>query len=141
MMDGVGKAHKRADGAVVAAVSLLVLGTAPLIGVNLYTDKNDALVAPQQIVEAVQVEWSSPAELAGAKLASESDCLAQVMYYEARGEGLAGEKAVAEVVLRRTHNGNYARTVCGVVHEGVREGHKTGCQFSFACDGSLDRPK
>jgi spore germination cell wall hydrolase CwlJ-like protein len=66
--------------------------------------------------------------------------LAEVLYYEARGEGIEGEKAVAEVVLQRTHNRNYPETVCGVVHEGVQEGRRD-CQFSFACDGSLRRPK
>jgi spore germination cell wall hydrolase CwlJ-like protein len=139
MTDGVGTAHKRADYALVGAVSVLLLGVAPLVGFNLYQDRSTEPPMPTAKPVQAQVVVGSPVELAGAQLASEGGCLAEAMYYEARGEGLAGQKAVAEVVLRRTHNRNYARTLCGVVYEGVQEGRKTGCQFSFACDGSLDR--
>ncbi len=69
--------------------------------------------------------------------ASEATCLAEAMYYEARGEGLAGEKAIAEVVVRRTHRAGYPRSICGVVHQG----QGVACQFSFVCDGTLQRPK
>jgi spore germination cell wall hydrolase CwlJ-like protein len=62
------------------------------------------------------------------------------MYYEARGEGVDGQKAVAEVVLQRTRNRNYGNTVCSVVYEGIEPG-RLDCQFSFACDGSRDRAK
>jgi spore germination cell wall hydrolase CwlJ-like protein len=70
----------------------------------------------------------------------QSECLAEVLYYEARGEGTEGEKAVAEVVLQRTHDAYYPHTICGVVYEGVQPDRKD-CQFSFACDGALHKPK
>lgn len=76
-------------------------------------------------------------DVALANLASETSCLAEAIYYEARGEGLLGEKAIAEVVVRRTHKSGYPHSICGVVHQGAGG----GCQFSFACDGTLDRPK
>jgi hypothetical protein len=76
-------------------------------------------------------------EVALASLASETSCLAEAIYYEARGEGLLGEKAIAEVVVRRTHKAGYPHSICGVVHQGVG----ASCQFSFVCDGTLDRPK
>ena len=134
MMNGVRTAHSRADWALVGAASILILCVAPLVGVNLYTESP---AGPQLPVEKpVHLVSGSPVELAGAQLTGESQCLAEVMYYEARGEGPAGQKAVAEVILRRTHNKNYASTVCSVVHEGVQPGKKSGCQFSFACDGS-----
>ena len=79
-------------------------------------------------------------EIASARLAGESQCLAEAMYYEARGEGIDGQKAVAEVVLQRTRNRNYGNTVCSVVYEGIEPG-RLDCQFSFACDGSRERPK
>ena len=139
MIDGVRTAHSRADWALVGALSFLVLGVAPLVGVNLYTDRSGGAESPA--AEPVRTAQGSPVELAGAQLAAESQCLAEVMYYEARGEGLAGQKAVAEVVLRRIHNKNYANTVCGVVHEGVQPGRKSGCQFTFACDGSLNHKR
>ena len=56
------------------------------------------------------------------------------MYYEARGEGANGQKAVAEVVFHRMNHGNYGHSICAVVYEGA--GH-AGCQFSFTCDGEL----
>ncbi|MGZ8407542.1 MAG: cell wall hydrolase, partial [Caulobacteraceae bacterium] len=64
-------------------------------------------------------------------------CLAQAVYYEARGEGQAGQAAVAQVVLNRVRHRAYPKTVCGVVFQ--RAGG--GCQFSFACDGSMRRGK
>jgi hypothetical protein len=76
-------------------------------------------------------------DVALANLASETSCLAEAIYYEARGEGMLGEKAIAEVVVRRTHKSGYPHSICGVVHQGVG----ASCQFSFVCDGTLDRPK
>lgn len=65
------------------------------------------------------------------------DCLTQAVYYEAATEPLAGREAVAQVVLNRLHHAGFPSTVCGVVYEGSER--TTGCQFTFACDGSLRR--
>lgn len=63
-------------------------------------------------------------------------CLAEAIYFEARGEALAGQVAVAEVILNRVDSGNYPATICEV----VRQGHeRAGCQFSFMCDGRPER--
>jgi spore germination cell wall hydrolase CwlJ-like protein len=64
-------------------------------------------------------------------------CLAQAVYYEAAGEGVEGGRAVAQVVLNRLRHPGFPSTVCGVVYEGADR--LTGCQFSFACDGSMQR--
>lgn len=64
-------------------------------------------------------------------------CLAAAIYYEAASEADAGQRAVAQVVLNRVAHPAYPKTVCGVVYEGSER--PTGCQFSFACDGSLVR--
>ena len=69
----------------------------------------------------------------------EKDCLATAIYFEARGESAKGQKAVAEVVLARTRVPGRPKTVCGVVYEGSKR--RTGCQFSFTCDGIADRVK
>src|SRR6185437_4176851 len=71
-------------------------------------------------------------------LLSEHRCLAQVMYYEARGEGEQGERAVAEVVFDRLAQGSHGDTLCDVVFEGAG---KTFCQFTFACDGSMRKAR
>jgi exopolysaccharide biosynthesis WecB/TagA/CpsF family protein len=64
-------------------------------------------------------------------------CLAQAAYYEAAGEGSEGMRAVAQVVLNRVRHPAYPDNVCGVVYQG--SGLKTGCQFTFTCDGALAR--
>lgn len=64
-------------------------------------------------------------------------CLAQAVYYEAAGEGVDGQRAVAQIVLNRMHHPGFASTVCGVVYQGGDRA--TGCQFSFVCDGSMQR--
>ena len=58
-------------------------------------------------------------------------CLTEALYFEARGESLEGQVAVAEVILNRVDSPLYPRTVCGVVKQ--RGGG--GCQFSYVCDG------
>lgn len=68
---------------------------------------------------------------------SRHQCLAEAVYYEARSETKAGQKAVAEVVLNRVKSKHYPNTVCGVVYQGAER--STGCQFTFTCDGSTAR--
>ena len=65
------------------------------------------------------------------------ECLTQAAYYEARGEGRDGMKAVAQVVLNRARHPAFPNSVCGVVFQGA--GRSTGCQFSFTCNGSMRR--
>ena len=81
---------------------------------------------------------AQPFRMGGAlETSRELECLTQAVYFEARGEGQAGQAAVAQVVLNRVRNPNYPKTVCGVVFQGAAHGE--GCQFSFACDGSMRR--
>ncbi len=68
----------------------------------------------------------------------EHRCLSEALYYEARSEGVRGEKAVAEVVFHRMVSGNYGHSICAVVYEG--SGRKV-CQFSFTCNGDMNRPR
>jgi len=65
-------------------------------------------------------------------------CLAQAVYFEAGREPADGQAAVAQTVLNRLRHPDYPKSVCGVVYQGASL--KTGCQFSFTCDGSLNRP-
>lgn len=64
-------------------------------------------------------------------------CLTQAIYYEAATEPDSGKAAVAQVILNRMRHPAYPNTVCGVVYQGSS---RPGCQFSFACDGSMRRP-
>lgn len=60
-------------------------------------------------------------------------CLAEALYFEARGETVKGMFAVAEVILNRRDSTRYPDSICGVVNEGT--GRKHACQFSYTCDG------
>ncbi len=64
-------------------------------------------------------------------------CLTQAVYYEAGFEPIEGAQAVAQVVLNRVRHPIFPKSVCGVVYQGAEL--KTGCQFSFTCDGSLGK--
>ena len=57
--------------------------------------------------------------------------------FEARGENLKGQAAVAQVILNRVRNPTYPNTICGVVYQ--NKTWRNRCQFSFACDGARDR--
>src|SRR6478672_9229406 len=65
------------------------------------------------------------------------NCLASAVYYEAGNQDLDGERAVAQVVLNRVRHPAFPASVCGVVYQGSTR--PTGCQFTFTCDGSLNR--
>lgn len=81
------------------------------------------------LTEGITEEWlmSRPAPEGDA----EWQCLTEALYFEARGESLEGQIAVAEVILNRVDSPLYPRTVCGVVKQ--RGGG--GCQFSYVCNG------
>ena len=71
-------------------------------------------------------------------------CMAQNIYYEARGSSLADQAAVADVVMNRMQDRRYPNTICEVVKQGKK--HASGqmkrnkCQFSWYCDGKSDWP-
>jgi spore germination cell wall hydrolase CwlJ-like protein len=134
------RAFERADRALIGAFLLLLATIAAAIASNPYTDyipkdRHASVVKPVQLA----VAEPSPAEIATVKLLAERRCLAEAMYYEARGEGISGEEAIAEVVFNRVRSGAFPATICGVVYEGSHLKH--ACQFSFTCNGDLNRPK
>lgn len=69
-------------------------------------------------------------------LARATQCLALAAMAEA-GPTDDGQRAVIQVILNRVRHPAFAGTVCGVVFEGSQR--RTGCQFTFTCDGSLAR--
>lgn len=60
-------------------------------------------------------------------------CLAEALYFEARGESLQGQFAVAEVIMNRVDSPRFPGSICGVVNQGTGRLH--ACQFSYTCDG------
>lgn len=67
----------------------------------------------------------------------QQQCLASGIYFEARGESVRGQAAVAQVILNRVRNPAYPDTICDVVYQ--NEDWRNRCQFSFACDNIKDR--
>lgn len=64
-------------------------------------------------------------------------CLTDAIYYEAATEPDVGQRAVAQVILNRMRHPTYPNSVCGVIYQGSER--RTGCQFSYSCDGSMAR--
>jgi spore germination cell wall hydrolase CwlJ-like protein len=95
-------------------------------------------VAPKGKVNADNKHVKTPAERLGLfdekSRAKSEKCLAEAVYFEARGEAVRGQIAVAQVVLNRVFSGFYPTTVCGVVYQN-KHGRRFECQFTFACDG------
>ncbi|HUG46099.1 MAG TPA: cell wall hydrolase [Sphingomicrobium sp.] len=79
----------------------------------------------------------SLAKLDSATRAQALECLTSAAYYEAGNESDDGIRSVAQVVLNRVRHPAFPSTVCGVVYQGSTR--STGCQFTFTCDGSLQR--
>jgi spore germination cell wall hydrolase CwlJ-like protein len=97
-------------------------------------------IAPKGEVNPDDQREKTPAERLGlldekARAKSEK-CLAEAVYFEARGEAVRGQIAVAQVVLNRAFSGFYPATVCGVVYQNKHR--HFACQFTFACDNVAD---
>jgi spore germination cell wall hydrolase CwlJ-like protein len=93
---------------------------------------------------AQTADWQAPAfylppALAGEAPEAAAECLALAITYEAGLEPVAGQEAVAQVILNRVRHPAYPDTACGVVWQGAER--RTGCQFTFTCDGSLRRAR
>ena len=64
-------------------------------------------------------------------------CLTTAIFYEAGAETAHGQMAVAQVILNRMRHPAFPKSICGVVFQGSER--RTGCQFSFTCDGAMAR--
>jgi spore germination cell wall hydrolase CwlJ-like protein len=103
--------------------------------------RNETIAAKGEVTGAGH-RPKSPAELldlAGPARARHEKCLADAIYFEARGEPVRGQMAVAQVVINRVFSGHYPNDVCGVVYQSSRRHRRLRCQFSFTCDGIPDR--
>ncbi len=101
------------------------------LGEGIHSDAEPANPASGPLARAMRIDNS------GVDRSRAEQCLTAALYYEARSEPDAGQRAVAQVILNRVAHKSYPDTVCGVVYQGSER--TTGCQFSFTCDGSLAR--
>ena len=78
---------------------------------------------------------------------TELACMATAIYFEARGEPMVGQVAVAQVIMSRVYDERYPDTVCDVVKQGYYYSWdktipiRDKCQFSFWCDGKPETIK
>jgi spore germination cell wall hydrolase CwlJ-like protein len=109
-------------------------------GAGKESTKGGETIAPKGEVTGEGQHPMSPAERLGLDQkgrAKAVKCLTEAIYFEARGEPVRGQIAVAQVVMNRVFSGYYPNTVCGVVFQNAS--HHLACQFTFACEGiSLD---
>jgi hypothetical protein len=104
------------------------------------TVESGVSIAAKGEVNSNNQHIKTPAERLGvfdekARAKSEK-CLAEAVYFEARGEAVRGQIAVAQVVLNRAFSGFYPNTVCAVVYQNKHR--HLACQFTFACDNVAD---
>ena len=71
------------------------------------------------------------------KKSDEWRCLAEALYFEARGETVKGQFAVAEVIQNRVKSKRFPGSLCAVIHQGT--GKRYQCQFTYTCDGIPER--
>ncbi|MEJ2434534.1 MAG: cell wall hydrolase [Pseudolabrys sp.] len=103
------------------------------------TAEGGVSVASKGEVTGAERHPQSPAErlsLTAKGRAKAEKCLADAVYFEARGEPVRGQIAVAQVVMNRVFSAFYPDKICGVVYQGARR--HLACQFTFACDGVPD---
>jgi spore germination cell wall hydrolase CwlJ-like protein len=101
--------------------------------------KGGESVASKGEVTGIDQRPRTPAErlaLTGTARAKAEKCLSNAVYFEARGESVRGQIAVAQVVMNRVFSPFYPNDVCGVVYQ--NSGRHLACQFTFACDGIPD---
>ena len=93
-----------------------------------------AMITPPKVApSAVQYSRSWIDAQPKARGADEWRCLSEALYFEARGETVKGQFAVAEVIMNRVKSTRFPGTLCGVINQGT--GKKYGCQFTYTCDG------
>lgn len=101
-------------------------------------DQIDRLASLPRKSEDAKVSYTKDwlANQPKAKGGKQWECLAEALYFEARGENLKGQFAVAEVILNRVDHAQYPNSICGVVNQGT--GKKYQCQFTYTCDGRAE---
>jgi N-acetylmuramoyl-L-alanine amidase len=106
----------------------------PIVPAEWTREDGEAPAEPRETAAASPVDYDTlrdavTAQVMPAEIDRELNCLATGIYYEAKGEPLQGQLAVAEVILNRTRSGRFPTDICGVL---TQRG-----QFSFVRGGRL----
>lgn len=107
--------------------TFLIFGTTTFATVPVYGDTSGVPAAKELFTKTQQPQLH---------------CLAKNIYFEARGDNLAGRYAVADVVLNRVKDRRWPGTICEVIYQGEKDSSgnmiRNRCQFSWYCDGIPD---
>ena len=129
-----GAAHNARAGLAEAA-SIVAQQTEPRDETNA-VDAGKAASGVLSAALAVAAQGVGSSSSVNAEQARDLRCLAEGIYFEARGEPWRGQLAVGRVILNRVASKQYPDTVCDVVYQNSHLHNR--CQFSFACDGKDD---
>ena len=111
-------------------VTLLASSIATIAAVFITANEIPDREPPQQVITVIEDPVSKLTSFDHKQIA----CLAQNMYFEARNQTDEGIRAVGFVTLNRLKSGDFANTVCNVVHERNVPHSRNKCQFSWYCD-------
>ncbi|MFN3172006.1 MAG: cell wall hydrolase [Hyphomicrobiales bacterium] len=106
-------------------------------GENIASDYAMAMVDPSAAASALAETEGQQQISAFLSNDRQFQCLAEGVYFEARGEPRRGQVAVAQVIMNRVNHDEFPDTICGVVYQ--NQHWRNRCQFSFACDGVPER--
>ena len=118
--------------------TLLNSGTTSQIWIAPISDKQTTKMSP------LHMTTNGKTTVVNLVNSEELECMSKNIYFEAALESTAGKLAVAQVTMNRVNSKQYPNTVCKVVYQGRH--YKSGlpvkdrCQFSWYCDGKLDKP-
>jgi spore germination cell wall hydrolase CwlJ-like protein len=108
-------------------------GKAEVLEEKASAEGSKALPSPSEIITKPEAQAVDP--VGEDPLDDAITCLSRTIYWETRGEGVAGMEAVANVVMNRLGHEGFPNTICEVVRQGREKG---ACQFSWWCDGRSD---
>ena len=109
------------------------LSVVPDSRLNILTSLPSAEDRGLETESSVIYDRSFLATLPAATGGEQWECLAEALYFEARGETVRGMFAVGEVIMNRVDSDAYPDTLCAVINQGT--GRRYACQFTYTCDG------
>ena len=100
------------------------------------SERLERMIAATESASDVEFTRSWLAQQPKASGGEQWKCLSEALYFEARGETVKGQFAVAEVIVNRVKSSRFPRSLCNVIHQGT--GKKYQCQFTYTCDGNAE---
>jgi spore germination cell wall hydrolase CwlJ-like protein len=96
----------------------------------------EAMIAASDAASDVEFTRNWLAQQPKASGGEQWKCLSEAIYFEARGETVKGQFAVAEVIINRVKSARFPGSLCTVINQGT--GKKYQCQFTYTCDGNAE---